>query len=68
MSKRFVIDGDNIKDLQSDWLCKVVDVDDRYYFCEKLNDMDDEKWEYRKKYNTLKTKIHKIFLLCSDQK
>lgn len=67
LSQRFVIEEGHIKDFQSDWVLKLCDPNDMYYICEKLNDLDDEKWEYRKKYNNVKTKLHKIHQLSCEK-
>lgn len=68
LSQRFYIDNDVIKDFQSDWSIRISDDDRRFLICAKLNTLDDEKWEYRKKYNSLKTKLHKISVIASDKK
>ena len=66
MSNRFVYRNGKIVDLQSDWYISVNEGYDYRQLCKMLNSLDDEKWEYKSKYNKARTLLFKINKLSSE--
>ena len=71
-SKRFFYKDGMILDFQSDFRFDVSDVSvTNMNACkvliEKLNSLDDEKWEYKKKYNNLRSRMFKIHKMSKEE-